>query len=261
TAMVVGIGLVLAAETTMVITTKLKKSHESSADAIYEKIWSNPNSDSIPELEKAPPALIIRPTRYPNSGGGVWTKKDGKGFWVNGNVNSLVGLAYTWSPVRTVFPDSLPKGNYDVMESLPDGQNAAAFKAEIQKQFGLVAHTEICDTEVFALKIRDTRKLQARTSIGGRSTAYMTGDNKVQNFFFKNESLKDLANSLEGRFERPLVDQTDSVGRYDFEFQWSSRLTGTKRVAESLREQLDRFGLELVPSREPIEMLIVEKVK
>jgi len=36
-------------------------------------------------------------------------------------------------------------------------------------------------------------------------------------------------------------------------------MTGTKRVASTLCDQPDQLGLELVPSRQFIEMLVVEK--
>ncbi len=151
-AIVVGGGILLAAGTTAIVTTKIVENSEpKTKDAIYEAIWSHPNSASIPTLEKAPPALIIRPTRYPSLAGGVWAD-DGKGFWVNGSVSSIIGIAYDWSPVRTIFPDSLPDGNYDVMESLPKGQNATALKEEIKKQFGLTAHKETRETDVFLVE-------------------------------------------------------------------------------------------------------------
>ena len=89
----------------------------------------------------------------------------------------------------------------------------------------------------------------------------MTGDNKTQNFHFKNETLAALAEKLEGRVDLPVVDQSGSAGRYNFEFQWANKMTGTKQLASILRDQLDQFGLELVPSHERIEMLVVEKVK
>lgn len=258
-AVVVGVGVLLTVTTMVVTTTIIRNFHTPSGNTIYEQIWANPNSDSISLLEKAPPALIIRPTRYPTRGGGLWTD-GGKGFWVNGNVKSLVGIAYNWSLVRAVFPDSMPTGNYDVMESLPNGQNAAAFKAEIQKQFGLVAHTEIRDVEVFYVKVKNLGKLQSHVSTGGQPAAYMTGDSKVQNYFFKNKPLKDLAGCFESRFEKPFVDRTGLGGLYNFTFQWKSRMS-PEALRQSLLKHFDQFGLELVPGREPIEMLVVEKVK
>ena len=145
------------------------------------------------------------------------------------------------------------------METLPKDQNAPALKEEIKKQFGLIAHKEIRDTDVLVLKVSDPAKLQSHFSNGGNTTAYMTGDSKTQNYHFTNKTLSDLAKSFEGWFDSPIVDQSGLSGRYNFEFQWASNMTGTKRVAATLRDQLGQFGLELVPSNERIEMLVVEK--
>jgi uncharacterized protein (TIGR03435 family) len=261
TAVVVGVGVLLAAGSTAVLTTKLVgKTKSNSADAIYEEIWAHQDSESIRRLEKAPPVLIIRPTRYPNKGGGVWAR-DGKGYWVNGSVSSIVGIAYNWDFVRTTFPDSLPDGHCDVMETLPKGQNSTALKEEIKKQFGLVAHKEARQTDVLLLKVSAPDKLQSHLSSGGQTSSFMDGDRKTQNYHFTNEKLSDLAKSLEGWFELPTIDRSGLISRYDFEFRWAINMTGKQSVAATLRDQLDQFGLELVPSREKVEMLVVEKVK
>ncbi len=258
TAIVAGAIVLLAAGTTTLVTTKMvEKSKPKPVGAIYEELWSHPNSDSLPALEKAPPALIIRPTRYPNKYGGVWAN-DGKGFWVNGNVASIIGIAYDQDAVRTVFPDSVPEGTYDVMESLPPGQNTPALQEEITKQFGLSAHKEIRETDVLLLQVSDPAKLRSHLS-NGRADAYMTGDAKTQHYHLKNETPAGLATNLESWFGLPIVDRSGSANRYSFEFQWANKLTGTKGVAATLREQLGQVGLELVPGQESIEMLMVEK--
>lgn len=260
-AIAAGVGVLLAAGTTTLVTTTLAtKSSFASADSIYEQIWSHPNSDSLPALEKAPPALIVRPTRYPGKAGGIWDN-DGKGFWVNSSVSSIIDIAYDCGSVRTIFPDSLPAGNYDVMENLPKGQNAPALKEEIKSQFGIVAHKEIRETDVLLLQVIVPGKLRSHLSNRGKEGAYMTGDSKMQYYHFTREPLSALASSLEGFINAPIVDRSGLSGRYNFEFQWASNMTGTGRVASTLRDQLEQIGLELVPGRECIEMLVVEKAQ
>jgi hypothetical protein len=53
---------------------------------------------------------------------------------------------------------------------------------------------------------------------------------------------------------KPVVDQTGLTGNYDF-------TTGPFGPEEINHAFLDQLGLELVPGREPIEMLVVEKAK
>ena len=262
TALAVGIGLALAAGTTTVVTTTIiARTRPTSADGIYEEIWAHPDSSSVPLLLKAPAGLVIRPTRYPRNGGGLWTGTDGKGFWVNGSVTELVGIAYNWSSVRMVFPDDMPAGNYDLMEALLDGQNTAVLKAEIERQFGLAAHKEMRETGVLLLKIKDTALLQSHSGKRGRRERFMTGNNNLQIYHFNNQKMSDLAVSFEGYFGKPMIDRTGSAASYTFQFQWPSKLTGTPAVAKSLRNQLDQLGLELVPASEAVEMLVIEKTR
>jgi uncharacterized protein (TIGR03435 family) len=73
-----------------------------------------------------------------------------------------------------------------------------------------------------------------------------------------------VANCLGFLLGVPVVDETGLTGSYDFELRWSGDFDlakssdQKKQVERALREQL---GLELVPDRRPIEMLVVERVK
>ncbi|HUA66213.1 MAG TPA: TIGR03435 family protein [Alphaproteobacteria bacterium] len=253
--------VVLATGTATIVTTKLvAKTNDPSIDPIYEQIWSNPNSESIPLLRKAPPVLLIRPTHYPEYGGGLWDN-GGKGFWVNCPVSELIGLAWNLPRTRMIFPDNMPIGNFDLMETLPAGQNTPALKNKIKTQFGLVAHKETRDTDVLLLEVSDPAKLEQHVSRRGNAGAYMTGDNNTQNYHFKHETVSNLGSAVESWFDAPILDRTGVSGHYNFELQWPSRLTGTDKVGSTIRDQLAQFGLELVPSRESIEMLVVEKAK
>jgi uncharacterized protein (TIGR03435 family) len=253
--------VVLATGTATVVTTKLvAKTNDSSVDPIYEQIWANPNSQSLPLLEKAPPILLIRPTRYWLQSGGLWDN-DGKGFFVNCSVRELIGIAWNLPRTRMIFPDDMPSGNFDLMETLPKGQNTPALRDKIETQFGLVAHKESRDTDVLLLEVSDPIKLEQHVSHRGNPSAYMTGDNKTQNYHFKHETLSNLGSAVEGFFNSPILDRSGVSGHYDFELKWASRLTLTDQRSPAIRDQFAEFGLELVPSREPIEMLVVEKTK
>jgi uncharacterized protein (TIGR03435 family) len=267
TAIVAGVILLSAAGTITVGTTVLvKKSRASSLEAVYEPIWAHPDASSIPAFVKAPPALIIRPTRYPAQDEGIWTTGAGlsvndKGLCVSAGIPSLISLAYGTDPVRIVLPADIPGGKYDMVETLPFGQNAAALQAEIKKRFGLVAHTETRDTDVLLLKASRPGGLQPHISNGGTPHSEMSGDSQVRIFNFSNMKLFDVAKRLENWFGNPIVDQSGLSGQYSFQLRWSSQLTAKKDVVDAMRDQLDQLGLELVPGRGTVEMLVVEKAK
>ena len=57
----------------------------------------------------------------------------------------------------------------------------------------------------------------------------------------------------------PVIDRTGLSGKYDFALTWDMH-DKSKRIP-MLTDELKQVGLELVPSREPVEMLVVERVK
>ena len=261
TVIVVGVGLLLAAGVTTAV---VKKSVSFSGNSTYEEIWKHPDSSSMGALESAPATLIIRQTRYPNKGGGIWTTS-GKCVYANCDITDLIGFAYQFGPARMILPDGLPGERYDYLNTLPQGSQDNALREQIKKQFGLVAHTETRETDVLLLKVNDSTKLQSHLSKGGPTSNYGTGDKNIQKRIFRNVELSAMASLLEAFYLKPTLDRSGMPRRYSFDIQWNEHIWSSpevRRVAmqQALLNQLDQLGLELVPSREPIAMLVVKKV-
>jgi uncharacterized protein (TIGR03435 family) len=261
TAVVVGVVAVLAAGTT---TIAVKKVASSNPQAIYESIFKHPDGSSLGQLEQAPPVLIVRPTRYPDKAGGIWSTS-GKGVFVGAALADLIAWAYGVDPIRVILPDDAPQVNYDYLNTLPNPNNA--LREEIKNQFGLIASREVRPTDVLLLKASNPSKLNSFLTKGGGFACYGTGRGNIQTRCFTNAPLSLLAaQDVEGYFEKPCVDRTGTNAKYDFAYQWAEPkgLTGEARkiaLRPVIEEQLTQLGLELMPSREPIEMLVVEKVK
>jgi uncharacterized protein (TIGR03435 family) len=72
-----------------------------------------------------------------------------------------------------------------------------------------------------------------------------------------------MAELLETIYQKPVIDQTGTSSFYE----WKNKSEITPAGKSESREEdrwhfiIGQLGLELVPSREPIEMLVVEKVK
>jgi uncharacterized protein (TIGR03435 family) len=59
----------------------------------------------------------------------------------------------------------------------------------------------------------------------------------------------------------PVVDQTGLTQNFDIDLTWNEQ-GGQDSNHEALKQALlNQLGLELVPDSQPIEMLVVEKVK
>ena len=108
--------------------------------------------------------------------------------------------------------------------------------------------------DTLLLKIENSRAsgLKISKERYGSSTS---GNGK---FSLKRVPIEALASQLESVLKIPVIDQTGLTGNYDIELKWNNANTPTERAAltQVVAEQL---GLKLVPSRERIEMLIVDR--
>lgn len=225
------------------------------ASAIYEKIWKQPYGESIDLLETAPPALIIRPSHfkpgeYPS--GGNFGTQSGKWMETCITVPDLLGLAYSSYVDRMVLPPEMPKGTYDLMLTLPDHQ-MEALRAEIKKQFGLTAKKEERETDVLFVRIKDPAKLQAQATKNGEMV--LDHGALISRMF-------DLEQALEVSLHKPVTDQTGTAAT-NYNFNYDFKLKRSEPIEKQMKyikdTVLDRCGLEFIPGRERIEMLIVEK--
>jgi uncharacterized protein (TIGR03435 family) len=272
-------------KTTAVISATVILATGAIAASVYETIWKHPNSSSYPLLQKAPPTMVIRSTHFPRAEpGGIGLDKC---VYVNESLPQLLAGAYKVTPWRMVLPDDMPAGRYDYLSTLPDGQNNPALRNALKKTFGLVAGQPLLhESEVYLLKLKNAGKLESHLSKGGflegrnlmrlmgrNSIAYSQGVDPMKEFFLNEplsdsegkESEENLRYLLDCYMKKPVIDRTGATGRYDITVQWPRALYPEQNTqAEKLKgmaSQLDAYGLELVPSREKIQMLVVKRVK
>jgi uncharacterized protein (TIGR03435 family) len=215
-----------------------------------------------PSLENAPEVLVLRPTRYPdridhgvNSGGKVVTRNMG--------LDWLLTMAYDfpwWR--RVVLPPSTPAQTFDLLLSLSNDPKTA-LRAEISKQLGLVAHREKRRVDALLLQATTPTPPALHISLGGNRTSNFSGwytrSNSGQ-FVATNQPMAKFAEFLEDRLAMPVLDQTGLIGNFDAAVHWTSQKDAGSENEEIKRAFLAQLGLQLVPSQEPLEMLVVEKV-
>ena len=272
TAVIAGSIVLLTAGTTAVVTaTVVRDARPVSAEETYEKLWAMTTNANLPSIDsalaalrKAPPTLIVRPTHYPYGGGGAWGIDEDKGVVAAASVPLLIEIAYDYKHRRMILPDAMPAGDYDLMATLSDNKNVAALKDEIKRQFGIVAHPEIRETNVLVLSVKNPERLRASLSrekaAGTLRGCIIDEKNQIVNFPLKNVRLEDVASGISDIFEEPVVVHDAPTNRYDFNFQAKTTFSAD-RTRQSLRGQLLQLGLEIKPGHEPVEMLVVEKIK
>jgi len=259
TASVIGAGLLLAAGTTTVVVKDLQK-HEIPSQHLGKFQWQVEDYYSG-LLNQAPPLVEIVTTKFPNAGG--YINDDGKTMGLGDLFISILEDAYGARHTRMIVSTPLPPGQFDFISSLPSGA-MLALQQKLKIKYNVVAKRVTIETNVFLLSIKKInanglRKSTSQMGYEGNNTGHFAGTN---------QTLSVLAEMLEGQFRIPVLDRTSLTNLYDFNLTWDEygakvgnqypnypNLRGLKQAL------LDQLGLELVPSREPIEMLVVEKAK
>ena len=252
TVIVVGASVLLAAGTTTV-TIKEIAAHR------VDESWRVPN----PDHDHAPFLVEILPTKFPDSVDSLNSGSRGDNWiGIGRRVRDIAGIAYGWRTGRILFADAEPTDRYDFISTLPQG-SAAALQAELKRKLGFVGHREMRDMDVLVLKVRRSNAPGLKPPIDGRNDGCSRGRYHCDNAPLYSDSahFPGITRFLEGYFEMPVIDQTGLTQNYHIDLKWNERW-GQDPNHDALKQALlDQLGLELVPGREPVEMLVVEKVK
>lgn len=170
-------------------------------------------------------------------------------------------------------PDWVKTQSFDA-DGVPDtaGQpSVRQFQVMVRKlleeRFGLKAHKEQREMEVYALRVgKDGPKLAPTKSdpdaLPNQNAHSGNGERFLQ---FTNVSMDDFALLMLYEVQRPLVNQTDLKGRYDFDLRFtndeqrSSTDGGSSpSLFTAIQEQL---GLRLDAVKAPAPVLVIDKVE
>ncbi len=244
TAVVIGVGVMLAAGT-VVVESRLH------SDAINDPVWN----DDAKALEAAPPMVILRATEFPtNRAGGIFI--NGKSAIRCQPAKELLVHAFNWSPVKMIINTELPAGRFDYLVTLPENQEAA-LQQKIQEKFHIVGRREMRDTLVYIVKGRPAPELKPLRSADGVEQI-------VENGHYRGP-MSAMWYTLEFYLKTPVLPEIETTPDSAVDFRWGNpkdkafpEVPDVAALQKALREQ---FGLELIATNRPIEMLVVEKVK
>jgi uncharacterized protein (TIGR03435 family) len=232
-ATIMGISLLLAAATTTAV-------------AINWEL----NSET---LDKNPPTIILRPTQIKSITGGL--QSGNKIVLENISLRLLLEMAYHHNQFRMVLPNNYPETNFDFLFTL-SGEPDVALRNEIKKQLGLVAHRETRPAGVLLAKA-------ANPNAPGLKIVSSNENQQIGNFrdvVFKGVQVDALTRWLEAITVMPVINQTGFTNYYDITVKWKPQAGQSE--ADAIRQILpDQFGIKLVPTNMPIEMLVVEKTQ
>jgi hypothetical protein len=275
-AVVILAGVLLATGTTTAIV------KQAGRPKITEAMWM---VNDIDGLKKLPPTLVLRPSHFDKTGG---VNRDGKYVYRDKPFFIIWSMAYApGASTRSIHWDLLPEpgfdwskpaamhftNGFDLMLTLTN-QPEEKLRREIKRQLGLIAHTEVIETNVLLLKVK---KFPAPGLSYGNKNAHafnVGGWSGEFNYELTNApDLGNLASFLEGIFVVPVLDETGLHDLYNITMTWDQQEFFRRMLKrgggqsmqiqkEMIREALsDQLGLELIPTNAPIEMLVIEKAK
>ena len=215
--------------------------------------WQRPQFDPR-ILQDTPPQVVLIASEYKAPSGGWGTSGANNALGIRMQAPYVVQSAYGWgSSLRMVQADPLPAGEFDFIANLPSGA-LEALQAEIKKQWGVVANREIHQTNVVLLKLDHTNApgLQPVTQPGPPPQ----GEGGVQTV--RSSVGGFLVSYLESVLQLRVIDQTGLTEVFDIQFP--ARVGQNKAFEQNRKILLEQFGLDLVQTNAPIEMLVVKKV-
>jgi uncharacterized protein (TIGR03435 family) len=257
TAVAITAGALLAAGTTTAVVERMMHPRLTASDLSWAddpKYWEF----NLETLNKLPSGVFIfRPTRFQTGGGAIYGGNNNRMIMRRYEARHLVNQAYGVRGTRTIFAVNVPDERFDIMCTLPGGCDDL-LRQELKRRFNLTAHRETRETDVLLLKVKNSAPPNLKRYVPGNSNpSWIWGDQKLT---LKSYTLGAFFGQIESQMGLPVLDQTGLSGHYDLEIAWKAR-PGENEKTAFRRALLEQLGLELVPAREKIEMLVVEPVK
>ncbi len=254
TAIVIGVGVLLAAGTATITVKEIQKNKNYS--------WQVPQAD-FKVLYAAPRQVGIVPTRFPNADRSEVAESSQDNMKVLGISESaleVICAAYQTRLSRTMALTELPSDKFDFIANLPTG-SITALQEEIKTKFGLTARKETREMDCLLLVLKTSNLNGIKVSSSTNRKQWGMRLSEGGKFGLVHEPISWLSRFLEQRLKTPVLDQTGLEESYDLSLTWDETDWHRPNPSGLKQALLDQLGLELVPTNMPIEMLVVEKVK
>jgi len=263
-AIVVGACVLLAAGTTTTVLTRTKSfaldrylqdpglNDFSNAPAMVA-IQSTHFASANPKKPLPAGALLARSETTTNG-----TKEIGRNISLREAVLKAYGGSFPasngpLSVARMIFPPELNQIHVDYLVTTPDHPEEK-FQAEIKRKFGWAAHVEMRESDVLFLKLNHTNAPGLTVADDSSEEAWQARHSEADGIGWHNITMARFAEVFQVSLPKPIIDETGLTGNYDF-------VTGMFGPDQLNQVFLDRLGLEFLPGRAEIPMLVVEKVR
>jgi uncharacterized protein (TIGR03435 family) len=215
----------------------------------------------------------------------------GKGFRVMGrrfttlntSLSDLISFAYGVHNKQVIgAPDWAATDKFDI-DAVPDGEGAPSdkqWKGMVQKllaeRFQFTFHRDKRELSVYGLSVAKggPKLTKSEGDPNGLPALFFRG--KLGDLNVRNANMDDFAGLMQSAvLDRPVVNQTELVGRYDFTLNWTpddSQFSGMGAKIPPPTDSADappnlytaiqeQMGLKLDATKAPAEVLVIDKVE
>ena len=157
-------------------------------------------------------------------------------------------------------------GETDLMGEPDAGQVRSLVRKLLKERFGLVLHKEQQEMSVFALTaVKGGAKLmESKGDPNVLADEYEHENGGEATVKFANAPVSLLVTILDFRADKPVVDETGLMGRYDFTLKYAmdeSRVSPDTNAPPGLFTAMEeQLGLKLEPVKAPVGVLVVDSV-
>jgi len=192
---------------------------------------------------------------------------DGRIHLENESVQNMIMFAYGVHPKQIVdAPAWFATARYNV-DGVPDVEgyaNIRQFRGMVQKlladRFHVTFHHDTRELSVYAIRVGKGGSKLVKSSHDPSELQDQTGNGNHE-WRFTNNSLPEFAMFLESMVDRPVVDQTELPGKFDFQLKWTPNETQTSDpnappgMFTAIQEQL---GLRLEPAKSSVDVMVID---
>jgi len=186
----------------------------------------------------------------------------------NGTVKRLIIFAYAINEKQIANePVWFDNEHYDI-DGVSDAEgelNLRQFQEMLQElladRFQLKFHREKRELSVYAVTVLKSGPKLTKSTSDPNGMPDATGGSSQQGWKFTNASMADFALVMQSSMDRPVVDQTGLIGKFDFTLRWTpDNVEATDPNAPpglftAIQEQL---GLKLEPVKALADVLVIE---
>jgi bla regulator protein blaR1 len=216
-----------------------------------------------------PPAVFEVASVRPNQTGSTSSRtNDDGGYWIATNItaSSLIATAFDSAYFQLEgIPGWAQAERFDVRGKMPPGEKLdfvrlrAMIQALLADRFQLKFHHETRQQQVYALTLAKSG-IKAKKSDPDEKQSAENNIGDIAADSNRHASLiSDLAQTLQSRLGRIVLDETGLTDRYDLHLKWSpnpDQNTELPSLPTALEEQL---GLKLVSKQGPVDIVVIER--